>query len=388
MNSRERMFAAMHLEAADRVPVMCQLSIGHYFLHSGIDPVQIWCDSSAFAEALVTLQKRYQFDGILVNLPGRPPDWERQITRREALDEGIVLHWRNGNRTFFPLTDNPSFMPGEAWPRPVFENTDPAELFYIEPWGMSGVQMKTGDEFEPGDAEGTFPDYQFNAIREVIARTGGEISVHAEVFSPWSQFMELFGYEQGLLAVMDEPEKVSSCLARLAEGAGLLGAKLAAEGVDAVLISSAFAGGGFISREHYSRFVLPHERAVIERIRSSSRVPVYTHTCGRIGDRIDRMLESGTDGIDTLDPPPLGNVDLTKAKEIVKGRAFIKGNIDAVNTLLNGSHEEIRKDVEYRIGVGKEGGGYILSTACSVAPSTPPENIELLTPLAVEFGRY
>ena len=37
----------------DRVPVMCQLALGHYFLHAG-DPVDIWHDTDAFADALVT----------------------------------------------------------------------------------------------------------------------------------------------------------------------------------------------------------------------------------------------------------------------------------------------------------------------------------------------
>ena len=74
MTSKERMKAAMSLETPDRVPVMCQLSIGHYFLFSGIDPIDIWLTSEGFAEALVTLQKKYSFDGILVNLPGRPPN--------------------------------------------------------------------------------------------------------------------------------------------------------------------------------------------------------------------------------------------------------------------------------------------------------------------------
>ena len=63
----------MRLGTPDRVPVMCQLSLGHYFLHSGLDAIDIWHDTDAFAEALVRLQERYGFDGILVNLPGRDP---------------------------------------------------------------------------------------------------------------------------------------------------------------------------------------------------------------------------------------------------------------------------------------------------------------------------
>ncbi len=43
MNSRDRLNAAMRPGAGvlpDRVPVMCQLALGHYFLHAG-DAVEI-----------------------------------------------------------------------------------------------------------------------------------------------------------------------------------------------------------------------------------------------------------------------------------------------------------------------------------------------------------
>ena len=63
-------------------------------------------------------------------------------------------------------------------------------------------------------------------------------------------------------------------------------------------------------------------------------LPIYTHTCGEIGDRLQLMVETGIDGIDTLDPPPLGSIDLEEAKKQIGERVFFKGNIDPVNTLL------------------------------------------------------
>ena len=99
------------------------------------------------------------------------------------------------------------------------------------------------------------------------------------------------------------------------------------------------------------------------------------------------MLGTGTNGIDTLDPPPLGTVDLEEAKKMMAGNAFIKGNIDPVNTLLRGDLEKVKKDVLWRLSVGKPGGGYILSSACSVASHSPPENVKLLAVLAEEFGK-
>jgi uroporphyrinogen decarboxylase len=99
------------------------------------------------------------------------------------------------------------------------------------------------------------------------------------------------------------------------------------------------------------------------------------------------MVEARFSGVECLDPPPLGNVELADAKRRVGGRAFIKGNIDPVHVLLSGTVEKVRQDAATRLEAGKPGGGYILSTACSIAPRTPRENIQVLAEVAEEFGR-
>ena len=198
--------------------------------------------------------------------------------------------------------------------------------------------------------------------------------------------MELFGYEQALMNLMDDPDKCRAILAAYAQGSAELGLEYARRGVDAVLISSAFAGGGFISPRQYEEFVLPYEREVVARIHEEG-VPVYTHTCGDIGDRLELMADTGIDGIDTLDPPPLGSVDLEDAKRRVGDRVFFKGNIDPVGTLLRKSREEVRQDALWRLSVGSPGSGYILSSACSVSPRVPPENLTVLVEASEEFGK-
>ena len=107
MNSRTRMALAMRHQLPDRVPVMCQLALGHYFLNTGIPPHEIWFTSEGFAEALVTLQRRYRFDGILINLPGRPPDLLPTVTSVEDTRDGERLTWSNGDVTIIPLGRQP-----------------------------------------------------------------------------------------------------------------------------------------------------------------------------------------------------------------------------------------------------------------------------------------
>lgn len=373
MTGRQRMEAAMRPgsgSAPDRVSVMCQLALGHYFLNAGLPPVDIWYDSNAFAEALVTLQRRYGFDGILVNLPGRDPRWRDAITGMEERDGETVIRWIEGVTSIVPRDDNPRI----RRKTPSFDGIDPDRLHYIEPHDRIGVGMLE-----------RFPPWQYATLRRV-RELAPDISVHGEVFSPLSQLAELLGISEMMLALIDDPSKVRACLERLAGGAAELGTGLLAAGADAVLISSAFAGAGFISRRHYEEFVLPFERRTIERIRSATpRAIVYTHTCGAIGDRLDLMQATGTDGIDTLDPPPLGTVDLAEARRQLDPHLFIKGNIDPVNTVLRGTPQECYEAASQRIAAAGTR-GYILSTACSVPPRAPAENILAIARAAREWA--
>ncbi len=392
LTSRERIAAAMRHEEPDRVPVMCQLALGHYFVNTGVSPIEIWHDSAAFGDVLVALQRRYGFDGILVNLPGRDPEWREHIERVETCGTDQHVVWENGLVTICPPDDNPHVYLPDRQTRffPRFDELDPAQLYYVEPHDLTGLSYPTRWGFapEPAGRDRFFPPWHYDTIRHV-RRKAPDVSVHGEVWSPFSQLMELLDYTNALMALLDDPGKVKACLDALCAGTIELMRGQAAAGADAVLISSAFAGAGFISREHYREFVQPYEKRIIAGFKAAyPNVPVYTHTCGAIGDRLELLEETGTDGIDTLDPPPLGDVELADAKARVGDRLFIKGNMDPVNTLLLGTPEDVLADARRRLEAARPGGGYILSTACSVSPRTPPENIAQLR-IAVELaGRY
>jgi uroporphyrinogen-III decarboxylase len=398
MNSRERIARAMRHQPVDRVPVMCQLSLGHYFLNASLAPHRIWFTSEGFAEALVKLQQHYRFDGILVNIPGRPVNALDDVVRIETAADGERLTWRDGGITFVPRDDSPQHFPAT---RANFETIDPDHLDGIG--DLPGYIWNTYHIPRLAETRGVLreiPDYFFRTIDLVKRAVGDTVSIHGEVFSPFTQYMELFGYEQALLSLATDAGKVRALLEHLTDASSAWAVAQARRGVDAVLISSAFAGGSFISRAMYREFVLPYERRVVENLakvpltllRSAQddpsqgcSVPVYTHTCGRIGDRLELMAETGTQGIDTLDPPPLGNVELAEAKHRIGDKLFIKGNMNSVALLAYTTKDQVLAEASACIRSGAVGGGYILSTACSVAPRVEPWKLELLVPLAEEL---
>jgi len=381
----------MRHEMADRVPVFCQLALGHYFLNGGLPAHRVWFTSEGFAEVLVKLQRRYHFDGLLINLPGRPPDLLDQLRRVEKTADGERLYWKNGETSFVPEDDNPRHYSADGGPtrRADFATINPDKLEGIA--GFSGYWWNTIHvpwlDGAPLGLPTEVPDYFLDTIRLVLAETKGEVSINGEVFSPFTHYMELLGYENALMALIDDPSKVHAILDRLTEPTILWAQAQARAGVDAVLISSAFAGGGFLSREMYSEFVLPYERRLADAVRALKK-PVYTHTCGNIGDRLDLMVETHIDGLDTLDPPPLGNSLLDEAKRDVGQKVFLKGNMNSVELLLAKSEQQVVGEASRCLEAAREGGGYILSTACSVAPRVESWKLEMLVPLAEQIGRY
>lgn len=187
------------------------------------------------------------------------------------------------------------------------------------------------------------------------------------------------------MAFLVDPDKCHSFLNLFTKIAAEQAILFSKAGADAILISSPLAGAGFISREMYQEFAMPYENSVYKQVHENY-CKVYLHTCGDIGDRLDLMAQTELDGIDTLDPPPLGTVNLKDAIDKFGDRFFFKGNLDPVHELLNGSDKCFEQAILERIKLGKQINGYILSTACSVAPHVKPERLKKLVEMAEQYS--
>ncbi len=377
MSSKERIAKAMSLEESDRVPVMCQMSIGHMLLQTGFRPLEFWFSKEVFADGLLQLRETYGFDGILISLHGHVSHWMQYVLTIEKDKNQEIITWKSGSRTEFPPDDLPRHYPAQAVPPPKIGDIDPESIPEI----INYIPVSQGLKF-PIDTH--HPYDIFYLIKE---KAGDLFSIHGEVTSPFDYFLHLFGVKNAMMSLIEAPVKAMEILQKFTQGVTKIAIDQAEIGVDAVKISSPYAGSGFISPEFYRRFVLPFESEIVNAVRDLG-THIYIHTCGAINDRLEMMVESGASGIECLDPPPIGNVSLEEAKERIGHKVFIKGNIDPVNVLLQGSLEDVKSDAAQRIEIGKPGGGYILSTACSIAPYTKRENVQVLADIAEEVGYY
>lgn len=360
MNSKERMRLVMNGQKPDRTPVMCQLAGGHIYKNLDIAPIDYWYTSQGRAEGYIQMAQLYNFDGILVTpgTNGIDPSLKNEIKEIINLEDGHKITWKSGKETIIPPDDSPRDI--NAHKNKLINISDLSES-EITTWGQEPV-----------------PEYFLDQLNYVLERKGKTLSIHGEVGTVFEKFLEQLGsFENGLMALIDNPSRCLEFMSIMNQRIIRLAIAQCETGIDALKLSSPLAGAGFISSQQYETFVLPFEKKIIEIVHKKFKTPCYIHTCGAIGDRLDMMIETGTDGLECLDPPPLGTVHLEEAIDSIGEKVWIKGNLDSVNELTK-EPEEIRKIARKRIEIGRKAKGYILSSACSVSPKVPPENIKVL----------
>jgi uroporphyrinogen decarboxylase len=119
-----------------------------------------------------------------------------------------------------------------------------------------------------------------------------------------------------------------------------------------------------ISPKHYRQFALPyHQRLHAEarqcaKERYGARFYACLHICGNNTLILDQMAEAGADAI-SLDQ----RVDLAVAKEKVKGKVSIVGNIETTDALLLGTPQIVEEATREAIMKAGKGGGFIIAPA-------------------------
>ncbi len=379
LTSKQRVNAAMNLQKPDRIPLMCQFSIGSMMHQLKPDPVEFWYDKYVFADGLIKLCEKFRFDGILVSLHGHSDKWKDTLIKREqVVGENTKLTYTDRTE-IHSLTDLPFITFHEKKGMPDIETIDidkdiPSVINYIPVSGNLYFDLDT--------------DHLFDIFDIIYQKVGDKYSIHGEITSPFDYFLDLLGYENGLISLIMAPDKCKAILNKFADGVLEIAVKMCDNHIDAIKISSPFAGMGFISADQYREFVLPYEQRIINAIREKGK-HVYIHTCGSIGDRLELMRESNASGLECLDPVPVGNVDLEDAFERIGNDLFIKGNIDSVNSLLFADDRKAEADVCKIIDTGKsKGKGFILSTACSVAPLVSEDRLMMLSRMIDKYGLY
>jgi len=159
-------------------------------------------------------------------------------------------------------------------------------------------------------------------------------------------------------------------------------------GVDEILVQGSNSSMSLINPEIYRKFVLPLN-VKISRLAKDMGCIAHLHTCGRSRLVVEmNMAEASFDVIEPLEKPPSGDVDIAEVKRQYGQRVALKGNLLTSGALLNGTPEEVEREVIDTLRAAGQGGGFILSTGDQVGGNTPLENLHAMIAAGRKYGRY
>lgn len=154
---------------------------------------------------------------------------------------------------------------------------------------------------------------------------------------------------------------------------------------DAIGIGGSTTSMSVLSPRHLEEYTVPFVRA-IKAVAAKFDVPLQYHMCGRSREAIPILVEAGVDGMDALEGPPTGNVDLAEVKERFGDRISLRGNVNSIEVMLHGAPEDVERDVVRCMDAAKDGGGYILGVGDQTPYHTPDENIFAFVEAGRKYG--
>ena len=228
---------------------------------------------------------------------------------------------------------------------------------------------------------------RYGFIREMVRRYKGQRAIVASFPDPFTIANEVRGATDHFLDFVRNPDLVDRLSSLILDYYIKYTRNCVEIGADVIWVKGDYATARWpmLSREHFSRHVIPVLKSLVEEAHRLG-VPVMKHTDGNIIPIIDLIIGTGIDGLHPIDPN--AGMDLGEVKRTDGERICLMGNVDCAEILTWGSVEDVREDVKRCMRQAATGGGYICMSSNSIHSSVRPENYKAMIEAAREYGRY
>ncbi|MCK4626784.1 MAG: hypothetical protein KAV00_15845 [Phycisphaerae bacterium] len=375
MSSRERLLAAIEGRPVDMIPVSPR--IWRYAMWKGLSKLELAVkfdfDLFIFGEGGLLTPLGDTYCEMVKTLL---PDAEINITtRREGEKTVLSRAFRTPAGTLRDSIVQPDagvgygIAPNHEWLEPLVKTSDDVELLpYLLP--------------EPALVRNNF-----DSVRRLQDRTGDAGLV---AFRPMigvdHLVVDALGVANAMIASIDNPLMLDR-MVQIVDEWHMEIMKIVLEAGWKIIFDAWFNFSLSVgwSPEFYRTRVVPLLKKHADLIHSYG-AKMFFYDDGKQAHSIGYVIESGADIIQTLTPPPGGDLDFNWLADNYGGKACLNGGIDTVKIRF-GKPEEIESDVRGLMEILGPTGRFILGTSDSITEDTPEENMWALFKTAREYGK-
>jgi hypothetical protein len=365
MTAAQRMEAAVKLEPLDRIPCAPLMDVYFPSRHKGWTTSMGLHNMRKGFEAIVDIfDELGGWDGML--LPGY------SIPATPHVYTGIAVGKTLNPGNELGEDDVAQFVESE-----VLTHEDYDDIINL---GWNGFRLKAKDRFNPypenrivGWAKNQMEQYRYELglwRKKGIRSLCGALTMSPLMILSTSRTLlevtkDIYRIPDKLEAVMDA--MVDDLIADAIEAARL-------SGEPGVMLVMERGGCFYYALKIYERFEFPHLKKMVEAFAKEGLITVM---------HLDQDYTLNLPYFKEL-PPKMVVADIFKAKEILKGHMCIAGDVPAALSSL-GTPEEVGEYCKKLIQVVGEGGGFILSSGCTVPVDCKPENLKAMVDTAKTY---
>jgi uroporphyrinogen decarboxylase len=371
ITNRERMLATLAGEVLDRVPSWIngffntdtiRRLIPSEFL---VDDLGWWPQEGTYGFAAQTLD-----------------ELDRLIGFNRYIDRVAVAAGRGANHAFGhggPGEFNSRVIERTERCRVIEYETGARARIHTEPhfYHLFEMPVKTLDDLERLQLPDPEDPDRWHGFGEEVAylRAQGEYTVGYlnGFFSGCHTFF--CDYQEFMMSLILQPEFVDRLLERLGQW-NLGAARMMLEaGVDCIgFCDDLGSGDALLFRpDLYDRYFFPWHRALCD-LAHSYGAQVHMHSHGNITKILDRVVATGVDMLNPLDPTE--GMDLAAVKERYGDHLTLAGGIH--RQFLELELDEMERSLRATLQVGADGGRFILMDACGIPEDMPRDRFDAL----------
>lgn len=218
-------------------------------------------------------------------------------------------------------------------------------------------------------------------------RENSDLFLFAQVNGPISSVYWMQGMVDYMCDCMTDTDQMEILTGRVMEFE-IQRAKLFLDhGAEAILMADdiGFNSGVMLPPQIMDRLAYPYYRKFIDEVKSYREVPIFFHSDGYIYKEIPRIIESGFDGLQSLQPS--AGMDIAKIKAEYGDKLCLMGNVDLDELMPFGTVEQVETQIRQLIDSAGAGGGFILSTCNIFTNSIKTENAFAMYKTAEAYRR-